>query len=339
MVNGIVGGLKTLIWGLVFLIVFVYALGVLLRQLMVPDHSEFNCTNAVLGSKLEIEPGTRCNRGAFEMDRVGITMFRNVPRSMLTIFMCLTDGCSSSEGTPLLWHLWDTHGTLLVIGYVLCFIFVVFGIFNLILAIFVENTLEYARSSDQRRASRRQADHLRNALKLQQLLIKVCSSNESSRSPLRTEESQTGLRRHIRRFGSKMRSSRTSEEELDESHLCLRVKQEDFEAALEQDSVQALLEDLDVSISSREALFDILDADGNGYLAVSELADGIMRLRGPADKGDIISTVLMVRCLQKHVMRFEEAVLHNQRQMKDMFYEQFGQPIGRTESKRGSQII
>ena len=43
-----------------------------------------------------------------------------------------------------------------------------------------------------------------------------------------------------------------------------------------------------------------------GYLAVSELAEGIMRLRGPADKGDIVAAVLMMRCLQKNVRQIED---------------------------------
>jgi len=247
-------------------------------------------------------------------------MFGNVGRSMLTVFQCFTDGCTSAGGTPLLWHLWDVYGVVLVVGYVCVFIFVTFGIFNLILAIFVENTLQYARVSDQKRASKRHADHLNQAKKLFKLLTKLCSVMESSGSITFDERSsQKGLVRHVSKWMKCFGYGGADEEEKTEpSHLNMRVTRPSFEAALESESVIELFEQLDVSLTSRDNLFDILDADGNGYLAMSELADGIMRLRGPPDKGDVVSTVLMVRTLQKYVMRFEEAVLHNQQIMKKL---------------------
>merc|ERR1711924_490370 len=88
--------------------------------------------------------------------------------------------------------------------------------------------------------------------------------------------------------------------------------------ALENEEVKFLLEELDICITSRDQLFDVLDSDGNGYLAVNELVDGLMRLRGPSDKGDTVSAVLMIRTMQKHIRRFEEAVLHNQELIKDI---------------------
>merc|ERR1719456_1374812 len=147
----------------------------------------------ILGQAYDCEGSAqaRCSRGAKEMDRNGHIMFGNLGRSMLTVFQCFTDGCESASGTPLLWHLWDTHGAWLIIGYVGIFIFVTFGIFNLILAIFVENTLEYARVSDQRRASRRHLEHVRQAKKLQQLLVKICSSCEEADSPQRASSRRT----------------------------------------------------------------------------------------------------------------------------------------------------
>jgi len=253
-------------------------------------------------------------RGANDLDAVREVMFGNVGRSMLTVFQCFTDGCTAQNGRPLLWILWDTHGALLVVGYVACFIFVTFGIFNLILAIFVENTLEYARVSDQKRASRRHLDHLRQARKLNRLLLTLCGT-----------EDETGLipalqvgNSSLKRLKSHLGLQDEPIESLEGHHLNMRVTRPAFEEFLCRDDVVKLFEELEVSLTSRDHLFDILDADGNGYLSISELAEGIMRLRGPSDKGDTVSTVLMVRTLQKYVMHFEEAVLHNQQTLKKL---------------------
>merc|ERR1712232_433417 len=124
-----------------------------------------------------------------------------------------------------------------------------------------------------------------------------------------------GLRRHIRALSDFFFPP--PEEPHIESHLSLRVDRKSFEDALEQKEVQHLLEDLEVSISTRHHLFEVLDADGNGYLAVSELAAGIMRLRGPADKGDAVSAIMKIRSLQKSFRLFREVTLQNQQAMME----------------------
>jgi len=96
----------------------------------------------------------------------------------------------------------------------------------------------------------------------------------------------------------------------------MRVSRDVFENALKDKLVQQLLDELDISISSRDKLFDILDSDGNDYIAISELVEGFMRLRGPADKGDIVSSALILRSLQKSMKKFEVSVLHRQDELK-----------------------
>merc|ERR1719329_1841102 len=60
-------------------------------------------------------------------------------------------------------------------------------------------------------------------------------------------------------------------------------------------------------------LFDTLDADGSGSLDLPELVSGIMKLRGAADKGDIVASLLSVRHMQKTLGAFESRVLAGQR--------------------------
>merc|ERR1712032_1159267 len=67
----------------------------------------------------------------------------------------------------------------------------------------------------------------------------------------------------------------------------------------------SMMDDLEISVSNRSKLFDVLDSDGSGSLDISELVEGLMKLRGPADKGDIVSAVLNVRTLQRSFKVFE----------------------------------
>merc|ERR1719329_112870 len=80
-------------------------------------------------------------------------LFSTVPRSCFTMFRCLTEGCESADGTPLMVHILEDgqHGFLIVLLYNMCFLVVTFGLFNLIMAVFVETTLEAAKRDEGRR--------------------------------------------------------------------------------------------------------------------------------------------------------------------------------------------
>merc|ERR1712039_268950 len=74
---------------------------------------------------------------------------------------------------------------------------------------------------------------------------------------------------------------------------------------LNDKKVKDLLEDLEISVSNHSKLFDIIDSNGSGSLDVGELIEGLMKLRGPADKGDIVCASLMVRSTQRHLRKLE----------------------------------
>mmetsp|Transcript_23000 Transcript_23000/g.39275 ORF Transcript_23000/g.39275 Transcript_23000/m.39275 type:complete len:195 (+) Transcript_23000:1-585(+) len=171
--------------------------------------------------------------------------------------------------------------------------FVTFGVMNLIIAVFVENTIACAHQFAAQRQFGARSDATTKARKLVKLMVKLLKAKREIPS---TPSSSTNV-------------DPDDFQNLD--HYSLRITQDQFEEILYSDpKVLSILEDLDISHISQEQLFDILDADGNGYLAISELVDGIMKLRGPADKGDGVATVLMLRQLQKQVSKFEEHTQH-----------------------------
>merc|ERR1712046_404306 len=54
------------------------------------------------------------------------------------------DGCSAYSGTPLQHHLYMAYGAPVIFGYFLVYLFMTIGIFNLIMAIFIERVLASA---------------------------------------------------------------------------------------------------------------------------------------------------------------------------------------------------
>lgn len=306
MVNGAISGSRTLFWAMLLLAIVVYSLGVFMRQIM--DFEDEACVGAPWGGRAHTVDDPDCNRGWKNMGRHGYLLFGSVARSMLTVFTCFTDGCESPDGTPLVWHLWDTRGPLLVLGYVASFVLVVFGVLNLVCSVFVENTLANSQKFDAQRDFGDKKNKVKKAQELRDLLIKVCTSSDSTMpKAFATKKSASKSmkdlwRKHVSHTEVGLQSQPHT------MHVSLHITQDQFEEIMLDPKVHVLLDDLDISWSSREQLFHILDADGNGVLAISELVDGIMKLRGPADKGDFVSSVLMVRQLQKQLSKFESTV-------------------------------
>lgn len=55
-----------------------------------------------------------------------------------------------------------------------------------------------------------------------------------------------------------------------------------------------MLEHADIDIHNKATLFDIMDADMGGSLSTFEVFQGLMQLRGPPTKGDIVGISLRV---------------------------------------------
>lgn len=73
-----------------------------------------------------------------------------------------------------------------------------------------------------------------------------------------------------------------------------------FDEWVQDDRVSKALDDLDIAPEDRAYLFGILDCDNSGNMFVTEIIDGIKRLRGEPRRSDIITVDLMVRVIQSH---------------------------------------
>merc|ERR1719221_30985 len=94
-----------------------------------------------------------------------------------------------------------------------------------------------------------------------------------------------------------------------------RITHEVFNQVMMDPEVQRMMDDLEISVSNRDKLFDVLDSDSSGSLDVAEIIQGLMKLRGPADKGDVVSALLTIRTLHKSFQAFEKGCIAEQKSM------------------------
>lgn len=129
LVAGMAQASRTLFWALIFLIVVVYAFAIFVQQIIGEAHE---CPDQ--------QPD--CGRAKYEFDEeVGnqASLFGSVDRSMLTLFICLAEGCGFLIMQPMVLK------TPILIVFYLIFIFVTtLGILNLIVSAFCEQSLSTA---------------------------------------------------------------------------------------------------------------------------------------------------------------------------------------------------
>jgi len=303
MIRGIMAASRCLFWAIMLLVFVIYCLGMVLRETMGqwcdPDRrgrADSFCTNEHLAEH-------------------GPQLFSSVSRSCFTMFRCLTEGCESSDGTPLMVHVLEDgpHGFVIVLLYNVCFLIVTFGLFNLVMAVFVETTLEAAKCDEGRRQQARHRLHLDVARKLHALLIhfskvgtpRSTGSSWNSDPPLL--DHQDGSSSVWRRLKSLFFYSQDTDD--DDLFLVstaeVRITRDIFKRVVSEPIVERLLENLDVQCSNPASLFDTLDADCSGTLDAEELIHGIMKVRGSVEKSDLVASQLAVRSVQRSLREFE----------------------------------
>merc|ERR1719478_2113994 len=96
------------------------------------------------------------------------------------------------------------------------------------------------------------------------------------------------------------------------------ITREVFVDLLGEPEMDALLQFMDIETSNRDELFDVLDADMSGELDLHELVVGLMSLRGPAEKKDIVGSLLCSRVTQQVVKEFQDESVMRIRSMETL---------------------
>eukprot|EP00930_Biecheleria_cincta_P057930 TRINITY_DN43790_c0_g1_i1.p1 TRINITY_DN43790_c0_g1~~TRINITY_DN43790_c0_g1_i1.p1 ORF type:complete len:657 (-),score=102.31 TRINITY_DN43790_c0_g1_i1:45-2015(-) len=270
LLSGVVSGLRVLVCAVILLLVLIYALGVIMR----------NVNN--LNGNREKE-------------------LANVPSAMFTLFRCFTDGCTAYDGTPFAERVRKYLGGSFFIGYILVYMLVTVGVFNLIMGIFIDNVMS---SQSVRKMKELHDQQLRTELLLKEKVILYMSTDAEDFPSERLSEYFHQALRSLRRGSRNPAAKQQQILESAWSSLCsqdLTVTRDQFVSWLNRPEFLTILSDASIDVASKGELFDIIDADMGGELSMHELLEGLMSLRGHVTKNDIICMLLKIRHLTKMV--------------------------------------
>eukprot|EP00929_Paragymnodinium_shiwhaense_P002628 TRINITY_DN102938_c0_g1_i1.p1 TRINITY_DN102938_c0_g1~~TRINITY_DN102938_c0_g1_i1.p1 ORF type:complete len:959 (+),score=196.80 TRINITY_DN102938_c0_g1_i1:162-3038(+) len=285
MVKGVVAGLRTLFWAIVLLLLLVYLAAVLLRQ-------------TVGEAQIRRDDGYET------------VLFSSVAWSMFTVFRLFMGDTSLADGTPLVAHLWERYTWYFGGPYAVFMLFIVFGIFNMVTAVFVENVIDSAQAKKQLVD---EAERILVAQRLRSLILllggrpegEVVHTSFWEATQARVKKKFSGV---LKKMGG-MFSLSTQEADMEalnsditevalELALTGIISKEVFLEGLEDPAIHTILDDLEIHMADRSLLFDVLDSDASGELDLCEFVGGLMKLRiSSADKSDGVATALGVRSM------------------------------------------
>eukprot|EP00439_Symbiodinium_sp_Y106_P086151 s312_g31.t1 len=102
--------------------------------------------------------------------------FRTLPDSMFTCFRCFTGECVDEYGKPLTHMLAQEYGHIFVFSYVFSYMLVAMGIFNVILAVYVDITMKAAKENEAVTADQHARESIRIARTTRELLKKFAAA-------------------------------------------------------------------------------------------------------------------------------------------------------------------
>jgi len=260
MIHVMLGGLATLFWSVVLFVLFIYVVSLIFRHILGPNK------HTIPEDELELKVQK---------------IILDLPRSMYTMFRCSFGDCTTDTGTPIFEHVTEVHGGIWSVVYS-CFNFmVVIGLFNVISAIFVENTMQAAAQLQASKRQQRLNDESCWAVNFVILLRALL----------------------LRMHGQTWEIDQLTEGRcIHQMILKAEFPQDDFDDVLKEDhSAKHALIELDIDPQDNKYLSDILDSDHGGTIGVLELVDGLKRLRGEPRRSDTIAIDLMVCSLQEKV--------------------------------------
>jgi len=231
--------------------------------------------------------------------------FENIPQSMFTSFRCFSGECFADTGAPIASILASVFGWPFVLGYVLSYMLVSMGIFNVILAVYVDITMRAAKETEATTAEQYARESIRIARTTRELLKKFAEAYRLFHDTCEGDVSEkTG------RITLNDTSSFTDADIRND----IAITKELFLLVIQDQTVQKLMNDLELP-ADRANLFEVIDADGSGTLHVSELVQGLLKIRGELTKSDTIAVLLtsqavygMLVGLKNEQARFQESI-------------------------------
>jgi len=262
--NGAIGSAKTLIYSVILINIPLYVVSLILNGLL--EGEEY--------------ADSKDDDNAFSS--LGYTFFN--------MFRCIVAGeCTATDGKPIFARITRSHEHGWVFGVIYCVtvMFMTFGLFNVIVAIYVENIVSAAKVVGTRSKRKRLMDKKYFQDKIMELLwlIQEVRSIDAGSS----HDKKNGRRPHspLVDFG---------------------ITPDFLDHLLAHEEFVRILQELDIADEDMVDLFETLDVDGNGVVDMEELIIGIFKLRGEGRRADIIAVSLLCRSVQENIVRLHAAM-------------------------------
>mmetsp|Transcript_51600 Transcript_51600/g.122787 ORF Transcript_51600/g.122787 Transcript_51600/m.122787 type:complete len:738 (+) Transcript_51600:39-2252(+) len=251
MINGAIGSFKTLLYSIFLITLPLYVVSLFFHELL-REHS---------------------NEG------LGAEEFETLALSIFNIFRCIiANECANPDGKPIFSRVVSNYGWGYGLVYCFTVTFMTFGLFNVIVAIYVENIVTAAKLTARRSKRKRLLDHAFFEEKCLECLRYLHEAHYEQHSE----------------DGSGKRTSQLDRDFLVTPELLSRV--------LEKEEFARLLRELDIADEDMIDLFETLDVNANGEVDAKELIIGLARLRGEFRRSDIIGVSLVLRSMQEFLI-------------------------------------
>ncbi|CAE7405942.1 CAC, partial [Symbiodinium pilosum] len=208
MVKGLIAGIKTLILAFTLLFSVIYVISGFATMILGPDEAL---------AELELQ-----------------VYFRSLPESMFTCFRCFTGECMDVDGKPLTHMLAQEFGYGFIFSYVFSYMLVAMGIFNVILAVYVDITMKAAKENEAVTAEQHARESIRIARTTRELLKKFAAAYHLFQD---IEESD------MARIDISPNAALFTDDEIQEN---IAITKELFLLVIQDRQVQLLMDDLDL---------------------------------------------------------------------------------------------
>jgi len=265
MIEGSLGGMKTFIWSCLLLLMPVFFLAFTFRQ--------------SIGVKYHENPD----------ETNGSNEFRTLAVSFFTCFRCLIIGdCATSDENvfALVTEAYGAHYGLL---WASTSLFMLVSLFNVIVAIFVENTMAAAKSNDMLQKRLRDQDQHRwneNSERLMKHIVAIKSREEGTKLEPLTDVANASS---------------------------LILSKPFFKILIADDFFRELMREFNIANEDIPELFDTFDADLSGFLSVKELLRGLKKMRGEPRRSDVVGISLTVHAIHD-LITSQDRILEEQGQ-------------------------
>ncbi|CAE6964861.1 unnamed protein product [Symbiodinium natans] len=282
MLKGLTAGIKTLILAFTLLFSVIYVIS--------------GFATMIMGSPEAIDK----LRGV-EMEEY----FRSLPESMFTCFRCFTGECVDEYGKPLTHILAREFGYGFIFSYVFSYMLVAMGIFNVILAVYVDITMKAAKENEAVTAEQHARESIRIARTTRELLKKFAAAYHLFQD-LEESDMQSAI------FDISPNAALFTDDEIHEN---IAITKELFLLVIQDRQVQTLMDELDLP-PDRANLFEVIDADGSGTLHIAELVQGLLKIRGEVTKSDTIAALLATKAVQAMLSDMQKVLEANSENLR-----------------------